>query len=228
MLSLRPAVAMLRRHYGTPSPPISRDPFHLVLWEQVAYLVPDRQRRRAFAALRTEVGLRPSAILAAPAATLEKITRLGGPIAARLRASRLRKSAELVLDRWNGDLRASLRLPVAQARRALARFPMIGEPGADKILVFTKRARLLPLDSNALRVLGRLGLIVAAGDYRSTYRGAQETLASALPAKHEWMISAYSLLRQHGQQLCRRSAPACDGCPLRVRCPSSTWAPGGR
>ncbi len=227
MLTLRSVVTTLRRHYGKPLPPASRDPFHLILWEQVAYLVTDVQRRRAFSALRAEIGFEPLGILAATSSKLERIARLGGPIAVRVRASRLRDSAERVLDRWDGDLRAALRLPLPQARRALAQFPMIGEPGADKILAFTKSARLLPLDSNALRVLGRLGLTPAAKDYRTTYRRAQETLAPVIPRDHNWLISAYSLLRLHGQELCRRSAPACSRCPLRVRCPSSTDAKRG-
>ena len=227
MLTLRSVVTTLRRHYGKPTPPISRDPFHLILWEQVGYLVPDVQRRRAFSALRTEVGLQPTAILAAPTATLETITRLGGPIAVRVRASRLRESAELVLGRWDGNLRAALRLPLPQARRALAQFPMIGEPGADKILVFTKTARLLPLDSNALRVLRRLGMTPDAKDYRTTYRRAQNTLARGLPNDHNWLISAYGLLRLHGQELCRRTAPACSRCPFWACCPSSSYVGRG-
>jgi len=226
-LTLRSVVSVLRRHYGKPSAPISRNPFHLIIWEQVGYLVPDIQRRRAFATLRREVGLDPAAILAAPTAKLNAITRLGGPIAVRVRASRLRDSAELVFGRWDGDLRAAVRLPLLQARRALAQFPMIGEPGADKILVFTKRARLLPLDSNALRVLVRLGLTTEAKDYRGTYRRAQETLAAALPNNHDWLIAAYSLLRQHGQELCRRTAPECRHCPFRESCPSSNYAGRG-
>src|SRR6266516_2006936 len=97
MLTLRSVVTALRRYHGKPSGPISRDPFHLIFWEQVAYLVPDVERRRAFSTLRATVGLTPPAILRAASTTLEKITRLGGPIAASARASRLRESAELVL-----------------------------------------------------------------------------------------------------------------------------------
>ncbi len=96
-LSLRSVITTLRRHYGEPARPVSRDPFHLVLWEQVAYLVPDAQRRRAFAALRTTVGLHPTAIVAAPPSKLETIAGMGGSIAVGVRASRLRESAELVL-----------------------------------------------------------------------------------------------------------------------------------
>ena len=128
MLSLRSVVSALRRQYGKPPRPVSRNPFQLVLWEQVAYLAPDAQRSRAFSALRTTVGLRPTDIVAATPAKLEAIARLGGSIAAAARASRMRESAELVLGRWDGDLRTALRLPSAEARRALAQFPMIGAP----------------------------------------------------------------------------------------------------
>lgn len=221
MVSLRWVITALRRHYGEPPALISKDPFRLILWEQVAYLVPDAQRRRAFAALQTQVGLAPEAIAAASSAQLERITRLGGSIAVASRAARLRESAELVLGRWNGDLRAALRLDTRQARRALEQFPMIGEPGADKVLVATERARLLPLDSNALRVLERLGLAPGGKDYRSAYRRAQEAVAPMLPRNYAWLVAAYSLLRTHGQELCRRR-PACSLCPLRLRCPSST------
>jgi endonuclease III len=217
-LSLRWTVATLRRFYRTTPRPISREPFRLVLWEQVAYLVSDAQRRRAFAALRAQVGLTPGAILSASDAKLRAIARLGGPIAVEVRAARMRRSAELVVERWEGDLRAALRLPLSQARRALAQFPMIGEPGADKILVFATGAPLLPLDSNGLRVLERLGLVRSAADYRTSYRRAQLDLAPALPKDPDALIAAYHLLRRHGQEICRRTAPACSRCPLRERC----------
>ncbi len=222
LIRFRAVIAALRRYYGKPPRPISRDPFELILWEQVAYLVPDSQRRRAFQALRDDVGLEPRALVSAPTAKLEAIARLGGPIAVRVRAARLRASAELALGQWDGKLRAALKLPLAQARRALAQFAMIGEPGADKILVQTRSAPLLALDSNALRVLQRLGLTTEAKGYRSTYRRAQETLAPMLPKDYESLIAASSLLRQHGQELCRRTAPACSRCPLRKPCPSSS------
>jgi endonuclease III len=217
-VSLRRVLTTLGRHYGAPQRPISRDPFKLILWEQVAYLVPDAQRRRAFAALRSQVGLTPRAILAASDARLRAITRLGGPIAVALRATRMRQSAERAVGRWDGDLRTALRLSIPKARKALAEFAMIGEPGADRILVIAKRTRLLPLDSNGLRVLWRLGLTNEEKDYRTTYRRAQEVLAPALPKDFDALIAAYSLLRLHGQKLCRRSEPQCLRCPLCKDC----------
>jgi endonuclease-3 len=216
---LRSVVRALRRHYGKPAPPVSQDPFRLILWEQVAYLVSDEQRRTAYEALRTRVGLAPEAILAAPTARLRAVTRLGGSIAFGDRAQRLRRSAERVVKRWGGNLRTALTLPLTQARRALVRFDMIGEPGADRILAFTGTARLLALDSNALRVLQRLDLVAEARDYRASYRQAQAALAPQLPANRAWLIGAAQLLRHHGQRLCRTGAPDCAPCPLRRGCP---------
>src|SRR5262245_36057281 len=92
--SLKTVLAALQKFHGKPAPPVSDDPFALILWEQVAYLVDDARRRAAFEALRTRVGLSPEKILAAPIRELRAITRLGGAIAAPLRAERLRKSAE--------------------------------------------------------------------------------------------------------------------------------------
>lgn len=211
-------IATLRRCYGTPPDPVTRDAFQMILWEQVGYLVADAQRKVAFDALGTEVGLSPDDIAAAPDARLRRIARLGGHIAADARANRLRQSAELVLRRWNGNLRNALELPMPQARKALMEFAGIGEPGADKILVFAGKAPLLPLDSNGLRVLGRIGLIVEETDYRRTYRNAQAVLAPSLPKSYDALVAAHQLLRQHGQVLCKTNAPACHMCPVRPSC----------
>lgn len=210
----------LRGRYGPPPAAPSRDPFELILWEQVAYLAPDTRRQEAYDALRERVGLAPRAVARAPAAQLTAIARLGGSIAPAIRAQRMRRSAQLVLRRWDGDLRAALALPPAAGRRALAAFPMIGKPGADKILAFTGTARLIPLDSNGLRVLQRLGLAPVSDNYGRDYRAAQEAIATAVPRTARACIAAYYLLREHGQQTCRRSAPRCAECPLRAGCPT--------
>jgi endonuclease III len=217
-VSLRDAVAALRKVYGAPPPPLSDDPFQLILWEQIGYLASDETRATAFEALRKQVGLAPAKVFGAPAAKLAAVSRLGGGVAVEERADRMRASAEQVLARWGGDLRAVLALPVDQARKALAKFPMIGEPGADKILSLTGAASIVALDSNALRVLQRLGLADEAKDYRTSYRSAQVAVSKQLPTTRDGRIAAGYLLRRHGQEVCRRTAPECPRCPLAPRC----------
>ena len=215
----RSLIRRLAEHFGPPPAPFVTEPFAQVLWEQVAYLATEARRREAFEALRTRVGLEPAAIAKARPATLTAIARVGGSIAPDVRAARMQRSAEMVLARWDGDLSRALELPVVQARAALAAFPMIGEPGADRILAVAGAARLVPLDSNALRVLVRLGRVSDAKDYRTTYRRARATVVPPPRAKAAWGVDAGALLRQLGQELCRRGAPWCGACPLRLQCP---------
>jgi len=104
-------IRILRRLHGPPVAPPSRDPYHLLLWEQVAYLAPDEKRLQVFRQLEKEVGLAPTAILEAPRSTLIRLAREGGAIAVAQRAQRLRAVAERVFETWNGNLKRALRLP---------------------------------------------------------------------------------------------------------------------
>ena len=112
---LRKIVAQLRKYRGAPEPPPSDDPFELILWEQVAYLVDDQRRVEAFERLAMQVGLTPEKILAADHDALQAITRHGGSIASVERAERLRDSARRVKEEWAGDLSQVLRQPFAKA-----------------------------------------------------------------------------------------------------------------
>jgi endonuclease III len=213
----RAAIAALRRLYGKPAPPFSTDPFELVVYENIAYLASDEKRGEAFASLCRDVGVTPRAILKASMAALVGACRVGGIYPER-RAERLRRSAEIVVSRFDGDLRPVLRLPYEKARKALQRFPAIGEPGADKILLFCGGHPVVAPESNGLRVLVRLGFVREGSSYGATYRAALASVASEAGRDRRFLIAAHSLLRRHGQELCRRTRPECPTCPLRARC----------
>lgn len=209
---------VLTNFHGLPERPITRDPFELILWEQVAYLAPDEQRAQAFDLLKTKVGLTPERILSASDEDLLEITRAGGSIAAPKRAARLKRSAEMAITEWSGDLRKILELPLSTARKALTKFPMIGEPGAEKILLFTGTYPVLSLDSNGLRVLLRLGYGQEEKDYRRTYRSVQQATLPELRRATSWLTQTFQLLRRHGREICKRSTPKCEVCPLAEMC----------
>jgi len=221
-LALGDAVRLLRERYGPPEGPGTADPFELILWENVAYLAPPARRREAFAALKSTVGTSPSAILTAGQAALERVTARG--ILKHTFAAKLRECARLAIERFGGDLGKPIREPVHGAKRALRLFPGIGEPGAEKILLFSGRQPLLAPDSNGLRVLVRLGLVAAKKSYAATYAASRKA-AEALPARPRILQEAHLLLQQHGQTLCKRTAPRCHLCPLAHGC---AHARGGR
>ena len=212
---LRRVLDALRALYGPPPDPLS-DPFELILWENVAYLADDAKRADAFALLRRETGLVPARILAAPKSLLVEVARRG--ILAVDRAERLRDIAAIFLDRFGGNLQAALDGPPRDAAKALRRFPSIGEPGAEKILLFARRVPHLALESNGLRTLLRLGYGTESKSYSASYRSAQSAAAAEVPEDFDLRIEAHQLLRRHGQELCRRTAPICDRCPVTAVC----------
>jgi endonuclease III len=218
VVTLAQVIRTLIRRHGAALKPVSRDPFALILYEQVAYLAPEARRRAAFRQLEREVGVTAEAIVSAPRRKLEAIARAGGAIAPELRATRMRTSAEMVIGTWDGDLRTALAQPLPKARATLAAFPMIGKPGADRILAITGAHAVFGLDSNALRVLCRIGWGKETTQYAATYRSVQEAVTRELPTKPAKLAEYSAVLQRHGQELCRRTAPKCSECAVVSLC----------
>jgi len=122
---------------------------------------------------------------------------------------------------YNGDLRAILKLPQKDAMKALKKFPSVGEPLAERILMMTHTYPVLSLDSNGLRVLQRLGFAAVLKDYSASYRAMREALASQLPVDFDVLIRAHLLLKRHGRELCKTTRPLCVQCPLEHDCPAA-------
>ena len=216
MFPLKQIIQKLSRRYGPPAQPLS-DPFEIIIWENIAYLVDDDRRAAAFTALGREVGLQPVDIMAASKAQLTEFTQPGG-IHAELRAQRLKESAQIVLVEFGGDLNRALKFPLKKAMSALKKFPSIGDPGAEKILLFTRSYPILALESNGLRVLLRLGFGEEKKSYSASYKSVRDAIAKEVSAEFDFLISAHQLLKQHGQETCKRTNPHCDECVLRKDC----------
>jgi len=209
-------VDQLQQHYGSPAPPPSTDPLELVIWENIAYLASDKRRAEAFATLKQTIGTRPKQILATKHSALAAIGKAG--ILPDVSAEKLLSIAKIAFEEFDSDLRSVLKKPLPQAKKALKRFPSIGDPGAEKILLLTRSYPVMALDSNGLRVLCRVGFAEEQANYSATYRLAQDAIDGQLPRDYESLIRAHQLLRQHGQELCKRSKPRCTECPVRDSC----------
>jgi endonuclease III len=209
-------VETLRR---TLSPrPVPTEPFQMILWENIGYLIDDGRRRELFSAFEAAVGLDAAAIAMADDAVLLPIARRGG-MRPETRVQRWRTIARIVLEDCAGDLAGTLRaLPTGKARMLLKRFPVIGDPGADKILLFSGIAATPSLDSNGLRSLARLGFFSERPSYTASYKAAMQVFAGCGRADSGWLVDAYRLLRNLGQTTCRRGEPVCAACPLNAAC----------
>jgi endonuclease-3 len=205
-IAIPQAIERLQTHYGVQKPPKLAGPWEMIQWENVAYLADDERRQQAFDTLKKQVGMRPEQVLSASDDALLEVTRQG--ILPEQFAEKLRKCAKIVLEEFDGDLRPVLKWPLQKARKALQKFPGIGEPGAEKILLFTRTYPVLALESNGLRVLLRLGFGEEKKSYSTTYRLVQEAVKEeGLDGDYDSLIHAHLLLRRHGQELCKRSKP---------------------
>ncbi len=135
-----------------------------------------------------------------------------------LRALRLKEIAARIKDEFGGDLHAALVGPIAQARKTLKTFPSIGDPGADRILLFAGIAPLATVPSNCPYVLVRIQQRLERENYGVTYREAQQAIAAEVPEKFDARTRAYLLLKRHGQEICKRTKPKCAQCPVSASC----------
>jgi endonuclease III len=210
-------IARLRRHYGEPARPPATGPFELVLWENACYLLPDERRLEVFNTLRDKVGLTPGAIVAAADTILLPIAIRGG-MRPETRVFRWRQIAQTTLKQFGGNLNSIVDGPYAEAKKALRLFPTIGDPGAERILLLCGVATGLPVESNGLRVLTRLGWGSTHRTYGATYRSVQDDLKPELPVHVERLREAHLLLRIHGKTLCKDKMPLCHQCPVSTNC----------
>jgi endonuclease III len=130
---------------------------------------------------------------------------------------KLRECAAIAIDEFGDDLMAVVDRQLPEAKGALRRFPGIGEPGAEKILLFSRRQPFLAPESNGLRVLTRLGFVREEASYAKTYAAAR-ALGAELGLSIPDLVTAHRLLQHHGQTLCRRTNPDCPACPVRESC----------
>lgn len=197
---------------------LPNDPFQLVLWENMGALIPDAQRAALFAEFADSIGLAPGDVITADPELLMSLARRGG-MRPHVRVERWQTSAAIVMERCGGDLASTLRaLVVPKARALLKRFPVIGDPGADKILLFSGIAARPSIDTNGLRSLVRFGFFPQQPSYAASYKAGLALLVSDGRTDREWLMQAYLRLRSHGKNLCRRGAPLCEACPLDRSC----------
>ena len=201
-MTLAQIVRSLEKVYGTPRARIT-DPFEMILLENAAYLVDDERREETFERLRAAIGVTPEAIVKHSGDEIAAVIA-GGGMKPEMRAGKVLDCARLAIK-------------AGVSEKTLRKFPGIGEPYADRILLFNGKKLTLAPDSNALRVLLRLGDGKESKSYAATYRSAVAATSGEL-RDVKFAQRAHLLLRRHGREVCKRSAPRCEICAIRQDC----------
>ena len=208
----------LESFHGTQTPASPADPYLLLVWWHCGYPPSGERCSQGWKALNAEVGVAPDDLLRVNSSRLARVLKAGGMVP-ELRARRLKEIAKRIRTVFSGDLRAGLRaLPLAEARAALRKFPGIGNPGADRILLFGDIAPVAAVPSSCPHVLVRIESGREPAAYTAVYAEAQRSLEAQLPGTAGARTRAYLLLQRHGRALCKRTSPKCNACPVAPDC----------
>lgn len=215
--SLSAILDRLESHYGPQRPCWPTDPYQFIVWWHCGYPASDNACAKGWKALNESVGITADALLDAPHAKLTTALKSSGMVP-ELRAMRLKEIAARVHDEFGGDLRAALAGDVERAMKQLKKFPNIAGPGAERILLFAGIAPLPAVPSNCPHVLVRIQHGRERENYNLTYREAQQGIEEGTPTTLSARQRAYLLLKRHGQELCKRTTPKCELCPVSHAC----------
>jgi endonuclease III len=194
------------------------DPYLSLVWWHAGYPASDATCAKGFESLQRSIGLEPERILKASDAKLTLALKPGGMVP-ELRALRLKEIADVVQEDFEGDLEAGLKeMPLARARTVLKKFPGIGDPGADRLLLFGGIAAVAAVPSNVPQVIVRMLRGKESDNYGRNYSESQKAIEGAIPEDFEARQRAYLLVKRHGQEICKRTNPKCSVCPVAQSC----------
>ena len=216
----------LEKFHGKQKPCWPVDPYEFIVWWQCGYPASDATCAKGWDNLKRQVGVEPQQLLAATTRKVASAIKVGGMLP-ELRAVRIMETAMRVKDHFGGDLRAALTGPLSAARKTLNTFPGIAEPGADRILLFAGIAPIAAVPSNATQVLARVLNGQESENYVANYRQAQQAVEAQVAKTFDARTRAYLLLKHHGREICKRTKPKCERCPVSRDCAYFAGQQGG-
>ncbi len=147
-------------------------------------------------------------------ASLDEVAEVLQPLGmSRIRASQFLEIARrLHADFGEVSLDSLRTLTLQQAHVYLKGLPGVGEKSARCVLMYSLGHDISPMDTHAIRVLRRFGLLPCDVTDVSAHRIVDERLPRGM---------AYRLhvnLVAHGREVCNAKRPACGTCLLAERC----------
>lgn len=228
-------LAGLRGAYGAPTWERRLDPTSELVLTILSQNSADVNAERAFESLRAAypsggavethrpgegwggVGLAPGvppdwvAVEVAPLPELVETIRPGG--LAQQKAPRIQAALRTIREaRGDHSLEFLGEMSALEARDWLTRIDGIGKKTASVLLLFCFGMPLMPVDRHVERVSHRIGLIGP----KATADEAHDVYLAML--EPDEMYEAHVNLIRHGRLTCHARRPACDACPVRLRC----------
>jgi endonuclease-3 related protein len=162
----------------------------------------------ALSNLKEENVLTPAGIDSLAEEALEALIRPSGYF--RVKAKRLKTYVSYLMNRYGGDMEASLADDVETLRDELLSLKGIGPETADSILLYAGGKPSFVVDAYTKRVLARHGI----ADEKASYDELRSLFMENLPRDVSLYNEFHALLVAVGKKYCRPKAALCEECPL--------------
>jgi len=200
----------LMNHYKSRWRPEENDSFKSLIRTILSQNTNFRNEANAFRRLDKELGVTPASLAKADLGDIANCVKVAGLF--RIKAQRIKQVAEIVYEKYGGNLGKILCRPLEEARRELMALPGVGEKTADVVLLFNAGKSVIPVDRHIFRVTKRLGIV----QENAAYDDVRGVLERATPPKN--YEDTHILLIQFGRDFCRARNPRCGVCFLRDLC----------
>ncbi|MCW3978625.1 MAG: endonuclease III [Candidatus Bathyarchaeota archaeon] len=207
----REALRRLLDHYRINWRPDSGDPFRslvrIILSQNTSY----KNEAVAYQRLEESIGVTPASLAYSAAEAIAEAIRPAGMH--NQRSKTLKSVAEVVLEKYGGDIEPVLDKPYYEAREELMALPGVGQKTADVLLMFDAGKEVIPVDRHIFRITKRLQLVPENAGYEEVRRAIK---TAAPPERH---VDVHVLLIRFGREICQARNPKCSECFLLDICP---------
>jgi len=162
--------------------------------------------------LHSAGALDAEAIFELPIEVLADLVRPSGHF--NVKARKLQEFCSEVVEHY-GDIDTLLDAEPDELRQRLLAIWGIGPESADAITLYAARQPTFVVNTYSYRLFERLDLPPGPRKYDVYREFLLEKIGPDVELLNEW----HALIVRHGQQICRRSNPRCEECPLLRRCP---------
>lgn len=189
----------------------ARDSFRslvrIILSQNTSY----KNEAMAYKQLEATIGITPSNLANASVEKIADAIRPAGMF--NLRGRTLKALAEVIIERYGGEIGPVLEKPYVDTREELMGLPGVGPKTADVLLMFDAGKEVIPVDRHIFRITKRLRLVPE----KAIYDDVRLALQKAAPSGRH--IDVHILLIRFGREVCRARKPRCHECFLLDICP---------
>lgn len=217
-----PASPELLRYYEAMSAALgpmhwwpARTPFEVIVGAILTQSTAWTNVERAIANLRGARLLNPDAMRRVSPARLASLVRPSGYF--RQKAKKLKAFVEFLETNFGGSLKRMFQSPTVELREKLLAVHGIGRETADSILLYAGGHPIFVVDAYTHRILGRHELVA---DRKPDYERVRAFVEASIPREPALFNEFHALIVNTGKNWCRKSAPRCEGCPLREFLPA--------